>query len=665
MAVGTQRAPGLLRRQDDPDVRMMLCTAGHVDHGKTRLVGLLTGCATDRLKEERERGLTIELGFAPCQLGDGVCVGIVDVPGHEKFIKTMVAGVSGIDMTILVVAADDGVMPQTLEHLQIMSFLGVQQGIVALTKTDLVSEDRVEAVRGEIAAVLRGTPLEGGSVWPVSSETGAGIFEFYDALKAQVAGLARRKRDGLFRMPVERTFVQRGFGAVLTGIPVAGTVRVGQQVELAPGGVMGRVRGIQRFLRDADQGGFGQCLALNISELGKTTVERGQVLCEPGYLRASRMLHVQIEAVGGLEPPLRNAECVKVHTGTSECHGTIFLLEQTALSGGETALATVVLQRPLAAAAHDRLILRRPSPASTVAGGEILEVQAEGPRPRKKGLASRLRAYLACIAGLSPHDEAFDGARVHHALASLAPLGETAVELGRRLLLPHQAVEGHLAALRDEARVVEVEPGFFVEAANLGQRLQDAEERAAALERAGRAVAVSLAEFQGGLPWPQPVWRHVLSTLEKGGRIGMRENTVLLRGAARGLAEDEQRLLDRIEELYATTGFQSPRAEELPGLLGAAPGQVRKLLDMLYHERRLVRLSSQVVLSYRHFEEAQELVVRAIQEHGSLDSADFKHRIHSSRKYALAVLDYLDAQGVTIRSGNVRRLSANYKAQLR
>ena len=282
---------------------MMVCTAGHVDHGKTRLVGLLTGCETDRLREEKERGLTIELGYAPCVIGGDLCVGIVDVPGHERFVRTMVAGVSGIDLAVLVIAADDGVMPQTVEHLQIMELLGVKDGLVALTKTDLVPPGQVEERAGQIRTFLEGTFLEGAPVFPVSSETFAGYDAFYEGLCAGLQAVRRERRPGIFRMPVAKVFSRPGFGTVVTGIPVAGTIRVGDEIEVVPGGRRGAVRRMECFLHEAEQGRAGQCLALNVPGLDADAVERGQLLSVPGWARAVRYLHVRLQAVPRLDRP--------------------------------------------------------------------------------------------------------------------------------------------------------------------------------------------------------------------------------------------------------------------------------------------------------------------------------------------------------------------------
>jgi len=296
-----QKPPGLFDPAGRSDLIMMVCTAGHVDHGKTSLVKQLTGCNTDRLKEEQERGLTIELGFAPCMLRGDVSIGIVDVPGHEKFVRNMVSGVPGIDLCLLVIAADDGIMPQTVEHLQIMELLGVRGGIVALTKIDLVSPERVDELIHGIADFLEGTFLEGCPICPVSSETFDGYFEFYDTLVDRVKAAKKSRANGIFRMPIERVFSQQGFGAILSGIPLDGVIEVGQQIEIVPGGYKGKIRAIQCFGRNATRGGYGQCLALNIPDMGKFDPQRGQVVCVPDYLKASKIFHLRLKTISNMD----------------------------------------------------------------------------------------------------------------------------------------------------------------------------------------------------------------------------------------------------------------------------------------------------------------------------------------------------------------------------
>lgn len=651
-----------MRPGDDPDVIMMICTAGHVDHGKTCLVKLLTGCETDRLEAEKQRGLTIELGFAPCLIGGNLCVGIVDVPGHEKFIKNMVAGVSGIDMTILVVAADDGIMPQTVEHFQIMDLLGVRHGIAALTKVDLVSEERVTEVTADLRSFLNGTFMEDAPICPVSSETGEGYFEFYDILTEHIRGLVKRRKRGIFRMPIERVFLQKGFGAVVTGIPVDGTIEVGAEVELVPGGATGKVRGMQRFLREATSGGYSQCLALNIPDLGKSRPRRGQVLCIPGYLKPARTFHVRMTAVSGLDQPIRNAEAVKFHTGTSEEVGKIYLLEGEKLPGGRTGFATVTVDSPTPAAVHDRFILRRPSPAATVGGGEILSVSYSGARARKKEMADRLREYSTLFEGVDPASPQAIDTEIEYHLRTSCPAGASLAEIARHVLLPDDVVRESMSR---DAKILELASDCFIHEDAYRARLEEVDARIQEAAAGQEALSLNLGDLRKGREsWPAPLWTCVQKDLERERRVAFRGSKLILHAAVDSLSEADRELMGLVLRAYEDAGFKSPRPDELPGLLDAPKARIDRLLDHLCNEGSLVRLAKNVVLSYSHLKQAQDIVVRSIREKGVLDSADFKYAIVSTRKYALAILDFLDARRVTVRNGNERRLAVGYEKNL-
>ena len=314
-------------RPESRDVEMMVCTAGHVDHGKTSLVKWLTGCETDVLKEEKERGMTIEPGFAPCSTVAGVSVGITDVPGHEKFVHHMVAGVSGVGMCILVIAADDGIMPQTIEHFQIMELLGVERGVVALTKRDLVDAATLEQRIGEIRAWLANGFLKDAPICPVSSSTGDGILEFHRIFSEAVNAAVRSEQLGIFRLPIERVFSMEGHGRVLSGVPVAGRIAEGDWVELVPGGAQGRVRGMQCFGRSAEQGRSGLCVALNVPDFARENPRRGQVLCLPGRLHAATVFHSRLRMLDRTGLGVKSGERVMLHTGTAEVQARVYGLE--------------------------------------------------------------------------------------------------------------------------------------------------------------------------------------------------------------------------------------------------------------------------------------------------------------------------------------------------
>ncbi len=659
-----RRYPGFLRPNVDPEVIMMICTSGHVDHGKTQLVKFLTGCSTARLKEEIERGMTIELGFAPCVIRGNETVGIVDVPGHEKFVKNMLAGVSGIGMTVLVVAADDGIMPQTVEHVQIMELLGVRHGMVALTKIDIVEPERVQAVTAEIRAALAGTFLADAPICPVSSETLDGFFEFYETLVARTDGIPRPTSFGVFRMPVVNAFASEGAGTIVTGIPVAGKVAIGDEVELVPGGATGRVRSIQRFLRDATEGGIGQCLALNIPDFGKVHPARGQVLCAPGCLKAATAFNVRLTTVRTLERPLRNAEEVKFHTGTSEISGKLYLVEGDALERGATGLATVVLNEAVGATLGDRCIVRRVSPAVTVGGGEVLGAYDGDSRPRRKWLGRQLQAQCAFFEGLSFHSPEGVERRVEYFLAAERKAGATDVDIAKGTLLRPDVVKGLLAALVAKKRIVLLASGTYVHVAAYDEFLKEVRARIEEALAKGTALSLTLSEVRKGMNLPPAFWARIEEDLAAEGAITRRGGKIVLEGAVSALSETERALMQRIVEVYEKEGFQSSRPEELPERLGAALPEIERLLEHLCNEGTLVRLSDKVVLSRRWLKDAQDKVVATVKAKGVLNSADFKYHLNSTRKYALAVLDWLDARRITVRIGNDRRLAPGYERNL-
>ena len=659
-----QRPPGQLRASVSPNVVMMICTAGHVDHGKTQLVKFLTGCQTDRLKAEQERGLTIDLGFAPCTLGGDLCIGIVDVPGHEKFVRNMVAGVSGIGFTILVVAADDGIMPQTVEHLQIMELLGVPDGMVALTKTDLVGESVVERRTEEVAAFVRGTFLADCPICPVSSETFEGVPEFYDTLVGRATQAAYRERTGVFRMPVERVFSPRGVGTVVTGIPVAGQVRTGDAVEIVPGGARGTVRGIQCFLRDAERGGCGQCLALNIPELGKQAPVRGQVVCLPGYLRPAAIFHLRLAAVSGLETALRNGEDMKLHTGTAEASGKLYLLAPDGTARTEGYLATFVARTPVAATAGDRFILRRPSPPRTVGGGRVLRVEGAATRPPRRVVLDTLRRSEVFREELEAASVTPEALQIRHFLRLECPEPANAERVSRGTMLPLTTVTNALDDLAADGSVVSLDGGLYMDPCVYEGIRGKLEEQIRRYAEGERRLILPAAELRTEEACPPQLRRRLLAELQHNGLIENRGDTVILLSAVEGLSAADRRLAEAICKLYEETGFKSPRPDELPGLLEARADQVRRITDYLCSAGTLARLSKNVVLSAVRLRQAQAMVVRTITEKGTLDSADFKHDIGSSRKYALAILDHLDERGLTIRSGNVRRLAPDHAKRM-
>jgi len=353
-------------------------TAGHVDHGKTALIKAITGIDTDRLKEEKERGISIELGFASLTLPDGRTFGIVDVPGHERFIRNMVSGASGIDMVIMVIAADEGVMPQTREHLHICSLLGIKKGLVALTKVDMVAGEWLDLVKDDVREFLKGTFLEASPVIPVSSIAGTGLKELLDALGRVASEIEGESEEGPFRLPVDRAFTMKGFGTVVTGTLISGDIKLGEEVEILPPGITAKVRGIQIHNQSATIAEAGQRTAINLQGVERNTIVRGVVLARPRTFKPSIRLDVCLEYLSNNNRRLKNRNLVRFHVGTNEVIGRIILLDREDVEPGAKASTQIVLESPIVAMARDRFVIRSYSPVTTIGGGMIVD-----PLPKK------------------------------------------------------------------------------------------------------------------------------------------------------------------------------------------------------------------------------------------------------------------------------------------
>ncbi len=352
--------------------QIILGTAGHIDHGKTSLIKAISGTDTDRLKEEKERGITIELGFASLDLPGGQHLGIVDVPGHEKFVKNMVAGATGIDIVVMVIAADEGVMPQTREHMEICTLLGIQHGLIAMTKTDMVDEEWLELALEDISEFSQGTFLEDAPILPVSSVTGDGIPELISTIDEIAGSIPQRPPSSLFRLPIDRVFTMKGFGTVITGTLVSGKITVGETIMVYPTGITSKVRGIQVHNQSAESAEVGMRTAINFQGLNKTAVKRGEVLSTPDALIASYMVDISFHYLASSKKPLKNRTLVRFHTGTSEVMGYLILLEQEELPPGQTVVAQLRLDTPVAIVKDDRFVIRSYSPVRTIGGGQVL-----------------------------------------------------------------------------------------------------------------------------------------------------------------------------------------------------------------------------------------------------------------------------------------------------
>ncbi len=621
-------------------------TAGHIDHGKSTLVRALTGIDPDRLKEEKERGITIDIGFAHLDLGDGLTLGIVDVPGHERFVKNMLAGVGGIDLVMLVIAADEGVMPQTREHLAICQLLRVKSGLVVLTKADMAEPEWLELVREDVRGVLRGTFLEGRPIVPVSAKTGTGL----DALRRHLAELARtvpaRDTDATFRLPIDRVFTIRGFGTVVTGTVAAGQVAVDERVEVYPRQLQAKVRGLQTHGHAVATAVAGQRTAVNLQGVERAAIERGDVLSLPGLLRPTFMLDATCELLADAPTPLKPRQRVRFHIGTSEVMARVHLLDRDQLEPGDRGYVQLRLEAPVVALPRDRYVIRSYSPMVTIGGGELLDVA-----PAKARRSPALVARLAVLERGEPE------AVVEEHLRRVGPGGARSADLRARTAFGPEALRRLLAGLAGAGRAL-VDRDSYVHAA-AAERLR--EEALAALgafhAREPLKPGMSKEELRtrlGGLD--ERVFLFLLDRFAAGGAIAVEKDKVRLASHQVRLDAQQQARLDRLEAEFREAGVAPPGVEEAFAKLGMTRPDEQALLQVLLDERRLVRVKEGLYFHVEPLREAEARVAAFLREKKEISPQDMKDLLGVSRKYAIPLLEYLDAQRLTVRLGDRRVL---------
>jgi selenocysteine-specific elongation factor len=627
---------------------VILGTAGHVDHGKTALVRLLTGIDTDRLKEEQERGISIELGFAHLDLPSGLRVGVVDVPGHERFVKHMLAGAGGIDFVLLVVAADEGVMPQTVEHLQIVEMLGVERGLVALTKVDLVEPDMQELAALDVREALAGTPFAGWPLFPVSAVTGAGKDELARAIEELALAVEARSGDGPLRLPIDRVFVMEGFGTVVTGTLWQGTAREGDQVTVMPGARPARVRQVQVHGRKVAAAAAGQRVALALHGLDKDEIARGDWVTAPGAFRETSILDVRLHAVGPGTRTIEQRERVRFHLGASEVFGRVTFFGRDELAPGEDDVAQIRLEAPVVAARGDRFVIRRYSPVRTAGGGLVIEAATR----------KRRRSDVAAAQALAVLERGSTEERITAALAGRPAAGLTVDEIAARAGAPRVEVESELAALVVRGDAVELGRGRYVSAAYRDEIRAEIETAARDYQaryplRHGIPRGELRSRFASRLK-PEAV-DALVESLVATGALHPREDRLRLGESALTLPPQLRAAGDRLREILVAADWTVPSSREALARAGAPAGQEgQEFLVYLAGEGEIVRLADDLIYTRDQLARLESEVTAVLRAKGELTVADFKAITGVSRKYAVPLLEYLDGRGVTRRSGDNR-----------
>jgi len=630
---------------------IILGTAGHIDHGKSALIKSLTGIDPDRLKEEKLRGITIELGFADLRLSTGQLLGIVDVPGHERFVRHMVAGATGMDLVALVIAADEGVMPQTREHLEICQLLRVKQGLVVLTKADLVEEDWLELVAEEVREAIQGTFLEGAPMVRFSAVTGAGKEELLQTLADLAARVPPKPAKGIFRLPIDRVFTIKGFGTVVTGTAISGRLQVGEAVTVYPPGYKARVRGLQVHGAAVEEALAGNRTAINLQGLEKEELERGMVVAPPGALLPSRRLDAYLEVLPSAPRPLKHRQAVRLHTGTSERVALPLLLDADELPPGASGYVQFFLRQPLALKPGDRLVIRSFSPAFTWGGGLILHVNP----PRHKRHQAQVLAGLTTLEQGSPEEvlrlylaEAGAAGRSRAELTALLPWdpGDLAHLLGT------QAKEG-------QALNYDPEKERYLLTATARQLEQQARELLSAYHRKNPLKpGLSKEELRRQLPAQMEVrlFNYLLADMVSQKQIALEKDLVRLASHKVTLAVDQEDLVSRLATLYRKGHLSPPTLKEAGAGLNLAPDKLKQLLSVLVNQGRLVKVKEDLYFHQEAMARLKAALVDFLKQHQEITVIQFKDLTQTSRKFTIPLLEYFDSTRTTVRVGEARRL---------
>ena len=639
---------------------IVMGTAGHIDHGKTSLVRCLTGIDCDRLEEEKRRGITIELGFAYCDLPGGTRLGIVDVPGHEKFVRNMVAGASGIDFVMLVVAADEGVMPQTREHLEICSLLGIRHGLVAVTKIDMVDPELRELAIEDITEFLKGTFLEGAPLFPVSSQTGEGIEALRDYIAEQEKSLAPRRRSDLFRLPVDRVFTLKGHGTVVTGTLISGSLKVGDALSLLPRGLETKARSLQSHGVSVEKALAGSRTAINLQGLDVEDIQRGDVLALPGTLFPSSRWLLRLTCLSSSPRALRHRAEIHFHHEAREVSARLYFLDRERLAPGESALCEVRLESPLVGVFGDHCVVRAFSPLRTVAGGVVLNPLDPGIRRRDAS-----PELISQLIQLEQADEE-TLVRTHIALAgvrgaSLAVLSVLTNLESRKLekIVQQLSGKGLVFCFDRESRgyaAASVVEGLCARCLLVAEAFHKKDPL-----KPGMARGALMSGGTGPNPWiagvPPKLAFFIVERLLKSGKLVAEGDVIRTAAHTVSLGADQSALREQLLSLYAKAGSTPPSLKDALESVHADQKTALPVLKLLCSDGKLIKLKEDLYIHPEVIEKLTEKIRIWFNSHDDLDPAGFKELSGGlSRKYVIPLLEYFDRERITIRVGDKRQL---------
>jgi selenocysteine-specific elongation factor len=630
---------------------IVLGTAGHVDHGKTALIKALTGVDTDRLKEEKERGISIELGFASLYLRNQQVLGVVDVPGHERFIRNMVSGAAGIDLVVLVIAADEGVMPQTREHLHICTLLGIKKGIVVVTKIDLVDADWLDLVEDDITQFVKGTFLEDAPLIPVSSLSGAGLPELIDALGIMAGEIDEDSDSGIFRIPIDRVFTMKGFGTVVTGTLTSGNVKVGEEIAVLPRGTLAKIRGIQIHNQTSSLAEAGQRTAINLQGVEKAIIERGDVLARPHTFSLSRRLDVRVKYLPGHDRKIKNRSLVRFHAGTSEVIARMILLDKEELASGEEGDAQIILVAPTIAMAGDRFVLRSYSPVTTIGGGVIVD-----PLPRKhKRYVERVNREFGLLR------DGADSDKIATIIERNGLGGVDIPQLTVRTGLHRDVINKALDVMYFQKKAVRIDVedprvvSFHVYQNFQDKILEDARAYHVKFPLKDGMLKEELRNNMGPFI-SSKLFNMAVRDLEKSGQFVVDREIVRMSGHRVDLKGELGGLRSEIAELYINAGLMPPTLREIMTTFSDQRDRTENVLGVMLKEGALVKINEDLYFHRDVIHQLRESYKNLLQKDGKATPASFKELTGLTRKFIIPLMEYFDMTKLTIRAGDHRIL---------
>ncbi|MDD5244752.1 MAG: selenocysteine-specific translation elongation factor [Syntrophorhabdaceae bacterium] len=627
--------------------QIVIGTAGHIDHGKTRLVKAITGIDCDRLKEEKERGITTELGFAHYRFGEDLLVGIVDVPGHEKFVRHMVAGAWGIDMVLLVVAADEGVMPQTREHLDICELLGLKRGIVAITKTDLVDDDMVELVREDINDFLAGRSLEGSPIIPVSSVTGENVPLLRDLIENAAREIDERSKEGIFRLPVDRVFTLKGFGTIVTGTCISGLLKVGDEIEIYPLGKLARVRNIQAYHEDVGEAIAGQRVALNIQGIEKHDIERGVIIGKPGTLCLSQRIDATLKYLPLPLKPIKNNSILRFHVATTQEEARLVLLDIDVIEPGEECYVQFVFSHPIVMLPGDGYILRGSYTIQTIGGGKVLDILPGRHKRQAEGLSG--------IYALLTHGSDTDKAEYHLLKAGYGGLKK---ELLSILLGKEEKKTDYIIQTLHEREKVRTIGKIIVHS----EKFTEYKKALLGLisdyyAKNPLKVGISREELRMRLPQVEPqVFLAALEECIQEGVVVTEKDKVIAKGMRTTRDEGIEHFKEiALKRLYQY-GYTPPGLKEFSAEVKKDERHLKDILEGLVFDGKVIKIKGDMYFHRDVIEDLKRMVIAYLTQKKEMTPSDFKSSLDLSRKYMIPLLEYLDEIKLTIRVGDKRIL---------